>query len=426
MLCFGPMNTYLRRSVQAILIMSAAMTTTHLAAQNPGGGPPPQNQPGPPAGPPVDGALEGFGVALAGLDATSTRAFEDGLAEFIRLEEVAGGLGPVFNDRSCAACHNQGGIGGGSGRTVTRFGRIADGRFDPLTALGGSLIQERGIGRTAGRRGDTDAFQGESVPAEATVVARRRTTPLFGLGLVDAVPDSAIESLASAQATGADGVRGRVNYVVDAESGRVMAGRFGWKAQSPTLLHFSGDAYLNEMGITSPRFPDEVCPQGDCAALQFNPVPSLNDDGRGVQAAATFMRLLAAPPRGTITPQVRTGEAVFTSAGCAACHVPTLRTGPSATPALNQKVLAPYSDFLLHDMGSLGDGIVQAGASGQEMRTAPLWGLRAVRRYLHDGTATTLEQAIERHEGEGSRARDRFTQLDRADRAALLAFLNSL
>ena len=384
-----------------------------MSAQNPGAGAPPP--------------LDGFGVALASLDAESTRAFEAGLEAFRREESVGSGLGPVFNARSCSACHDQGGVGGGSGRTVTRFGRVISGQFDPLSELGGSLIQENGVGRSVARRGESFTFVGETVPAEATVIARRRTTPLFGLGLVEAVPDADLLALASAQATGADGVRGRAHLVLDARTGRTAVGRFGWKAQVASLLEFSGDAYLNEMGITSPAFPDEVCPQGNCAALAFSlPSASLNDDGRDVDAVAHFMRLLAAPPRGAVGAQVRTGEDVFTAAGCAVCHVPALRTGPHSIPALSQVTLRPYSDFLLHDMGTLGDGIAQSGATGSEMRTTPLWGLRAVRRYLHDGSATTLSEAIQRHDGEGARSRERFAALDTSRRAALLAFLNSL
>ena len=183
---------------------------------------------------------------------------------------------------------------------------------------------------------------------------------------------------------------------------------------------------MNEMGVTSPQFPNENCPQGDCSALSCNPAPSLNDDGGGVQEFADFMTFLAPPPRGTITVTVALGEYQFLKAGCAGCHTPTLLTGPSPVPALHSVAFHPYSDFLLHDMGSLGDGITQNQATGRLMRTAPLWGIRKITTFLHDGRAATLEQAITAHDGQGKKARDRFVKLSASERAQLLAFLNSL
>ena len=214
--------------------------------------------------------------------------------------------------------------------------------------------------------------------------------------------------------------------VTDLLTRRAVVGKFGWKAQVPTLLQFTADAMLNEMGITNPQFRDEPCPQGDCAALAFNPAPALNDDGRDVESITNFVSMLAPPVRGVITDESRAGEQVFSDIGCSACHRPTIRTGPSAVAGMNAVEFQPYSDFLLHDMGTLGDGIVQGQAAGREFRTAPLWGLRAANRLLHDRRATTIEQAIELHDGQGAAARDRFNQIDADRRAALLAFLRSL
>jgi CxxC motif-containing protein (DUF1111 family) len=209
-------------------------------------------------------------------------------------------------------------------------------------------------------------------------------------------------------------------------AGMKTVGKFGWKAQVPTLEQFSGDAYLNEMGITSPLFPNENCPQGNCAELQFNPRPGLNDGGEDVTALANFMRFLGAPSRGVITADVTAGEAVFSRIGCDSCHQPILQTAANANPALNRVNYAPYSDFLLHDMGTLGDGIVQGDAGARDLRTAPLWGLRFVNNYLHDGRAATMEAAITAHDGQGRASRDRFNALNAADRNRLLAFLRSL
>jgi CxxC motif-containing protein (DUF1111 family) len=364
-----------------------------------------------------------FGDPLPGLSSSQSTAFADGKREFTTAEEVDEGLGPVFNGRSCAECHSVPAIGGGSERVVTRFGAITNGHFDPLAQFGGSLIQDHAIGPADG---SVHTFNAESVPAVATIVAHRRTTPLFGLGLVDAVPDQTFTDLVAQEAQRGDGTAGRVNVMTNVATGAQSVGKFGWKSQVPSLFVFSGDAYLNEMGITNPLFPNENCPNGNCAELAYNPRPDMNDLGDGVTAFNNFMTMLAAPSRGVITGDVTAGENVFVKLGCASCHVATLKTGHSDIAALDNKSFHPYSDFLIHDMGSLGDGIEQALASGREMRTAPLWGLRAVTHYLHDGRATNLDDAILAHDGQGRAARDRFAALDATSKAKLMAFLNSL
>ena len=190
------------------------------------------------------------------------------------------------------------------------------------------------------------------------------------------------------------------------EALRIAAGNPDYQRQLGKTLYRRGefkaaaDAYLNEMGITSPFFPNENCPQGDCSLLTGNPAPGLNDDGAGVEAFANFMTLLAPPPRGPITKDVAAGEVVFMSLGCASCHVPELKTGSHPVKALAHQTFFPFSDFLLHDMANLGDGIEQGRATGPGMRTAPLWGLREIKRFLHDGRATTIDQAIRAHDGQ--------------------------
>jgi CxxC motif-containing protein (DUF1111 family) len=363
-----------------------------------------------------------LGDPLRGLGAGELALFEAGKAQFQEEEAVEDGLGPVFNEASCAACH-AGPVGGSNGRLETRFGRRnPDGSFDPLAAQGGSLLQDHGIGEVPGH-----TFVAESVPAEANVIARRRTTPLFGLGLVDATPDREIRALAAWQERFTPEVAGSVAIVGDLFTGERAVGKFGWKNVNPTLLQFSADAYLNEMGITSPAFPRESCPQGDCGALAYNPRPDLNDaDGADVQAFADFMTFLAPPARGPVTMRSLIGQSIFVATGCAVCHVPTLVTGPNAVKALDRVAYHPFSDFLLHDMGSLGDGIVQGAANGRQMRTAPLWGLRYASSLLHDGRAATPLQAILAHDGQGRRARNRFVALDQKAKDALLAFLGTL
>jgi CxxC motif-containing protein (DUF1111 family) len=319
------------------------------------------------------------------LTAEQQQAFEDGREEFREKEKVEDGLGPVFNTNSCAACHDSPAIGGDSTIVETRFGTIDHKQVDPLLSGGGSLLQTDGIGRTK----DGCEFVGETLPDDA-IVAGRKTTPLFGLGLIEAIPDNALSQLAAQQPPA---IRGRVHQVKDVGQ-PTRPGRFGHKAQAATPLQFSGDAYLNEMGITSPNFPQENCPNGDCSLLRCDPVADPEDDGLGVEAFADFMRLLAPPPRDVklaATPEARAGEQILQQIGCAGCHVPTWTTGGSEVTALNGKPFYPYSDFLLHDMGELGgDRIEQGQASGSEMRTMPLWGLRMRQSLLYDGGADSI------------------------------------
>ncbi len=382
-------------------------------------------------------AAGSVGDALPGLTTDELRRFDEGRTAFATVEGVADGLGPVFNGTSCGGCHAVGAVGGGSETLETRFGTTTRGVFDPLAALGGSLIQSQGIGVQGACN-----FVGETVPAGA-IQAQRRTTPLFGLGLVDAVPDATFVALARAQSSHSPRIAGRPSMVTDIVGGATVVGKFGWKAQVPSLFQFAGDAYLNEMGITTPLFPDENCPQGDCALLACDPVPGIDDDNLDdVQAFADFMSFLAPPSsattafasRRTFRRRLRTagpddtsgGNRLFASIGCAGCHVRTLTSGTSPVAALSGKTFHPYSDFLLHDMGSLGDGITQGDATGREMRTAPLWGLRFFTTFLHDGSARTIEDAIVAHDGQARAARDRFLTLGATDRARLVAFLRML
>ncbi len=404
----------LRTSLVAAAVLT--LSTLDVQAQNPPPPPPPN----------------GFGAPLPGLSADDLARFNAGRAAFAKRETVPDGIGPVFNRDSCAACHSDRAIGG-SHPTIqaTRFGLLTSGKFDPLIRLGGPVLQERGITGTNGH-----PIPGERVPREATIVARRRTTAVFGFGLVDAVPDSVYYALAAKQSTQTPATAGRVNKVTDLLNGQKVAGKFGWKAASPNLMNFAGDAYKEEMGITTKGWlrdasgrsiEEENPPQGNVSLLQFNPVASPNQRNLAdVRELADFMRFLAPPPRGPIDATVQSGEKVFAKIGCADCHVPSLMTGTNPSAALSLKSFAPYSDFLIHDMGALGDGIEQGVATGRDMRTAPLWGLRTQTSYLHDGRAKTLDNAILQHQGQGKGAADKFRSLSGQDKAALIAFLKSL
>ena len=362
-----------------------------------------------------------FGDPLPGLTTNQLADFADGQEDFQEPDTPESGLGPIFNNVSCVACHSMPAVGGGSPTNETRFGRMVNGHFDPLTELGGSLLQQFAI---------DPAYQ-EVIPPEANVIALRQTTPLFGLGLVESIPDSAI--VQNCNRLKPDGVKGRVAWVTDVVSGQMRVGRFGWKCQQATLLAFSGDAYLNEVGITSRFFPHDNAPNGNQALLALGDLVADPEDqidpatGKAdIDHFADFMRYLAPPPQLPLTRSASSGQTLFGQIGCAVCHTPTMYTGTNAIPALDRKPVRLYSDLLLHDMGSLGDGIAQSAAAPREMRTAPLWGLRASAPYLHDGRAATVDEAIRGHDGEAQAARGRYLRLSPAQRQQLADFLNSL
>ena len=295
---------------------------------------------------------------------------------------------------------------------------LSDGRFEELP--GGSLMTLFSI---------PPHLAQEVIPAEANVVAFRRSLPLFGAGLIEAIPDQAIISLTMVPKP--PGVAGRTHLVTDVITGQPRVGRFGWKAQHATLRAFAGDAYRNEMGITNEVFPEEAAPNGNRELLHtVDLVPDPEDlpdpaTGRsGVDKFANFMRLLAPPPRGEITESVKQGQEVFNRIGCASCHA-VLTTAPSNDPLFDRKPVSLFSDLLLHDIGT-GDGIAQDDARPNEIRTPPLWGLRVRSPLLHDGRAPRIEDAIQAHGGEAMAVRSESDRLAPAERQALLDFLKSL
>jgi CxxC motif-containing protein (DUF1111 family) len=363
-----------------------------------------------------------FGDPMQGLTPDLLARFQAGKVQFMCPETVPDGLGPVFNDDACFKCHNQGAIGGGNDRLETRYGQVINGMFNPLTQFDGTLVHAKGIGLFNG----VD-FVGEVVPPEANVVAGRRVNPLFGLGLVDAVPDQFLQDLAQFQQDFTPATAGKALVLTDVASGQPRVGRFGWKSQIGTVLTFAANAYQNEMGITTPFFPHENAPQGDSALLAANPaLTNPNDTNLAPMQFADFITFLAPPPQLQLSRNARLGEVIFLGLGCANCHLPIMQTGPNDVAALDEVTFFPYSDFLVHDMGSLNDGIGQSPATGQEMRTAPLWGARIRTSFLHDGRAKTIEDAILAHDGQGLTARNQFADLNKRDKANLLAFINTL
>jgi CxxC motif-containing protein (DUF1111 family) len=369
-----------------------------------------------------------LGRPLPGITPADFERFRVGLDDFLEVETAEEGLGPAFNGTSCAACHSVPAIGGIGLITEVRAGiRTPDGGFRPVRNADGS-------------DGDT-LFHTFSVPnhacqplipPEVNVIARRIPVPLFGAGLIEAIPDDVIEARADPDDRDRDGVSGRVALVRDLVTGERRVGRFGWKAQHATLKAFAADAYRNEMGITNEIVATElavgISPE-NMRLCDRIPDPEDVPDPRtglsGVDNFEAFMKFLAPPPRAPVTDAVREGERLFAAVGCAACHVPTLQTGPSPNPLFDRRAVPLFSDLLLHDVGT-GDGIGQEAAQPDEIRTPALWGLRFRRILLHDGSATSVEDAIERHGGEAALAREGVRRLDPTGRAALLAFLASL
>lgn len=369
-------------------------------------------------------APAGAGGPLAGITPREFAEFRLGLDDFLEVETPEEGLGPAFNGASCAVCHHTPAVGGVSAVLEVRAGSFdAGGVFRGLDETGETLVHLFSI--------PTHGCQPQ-IPDSATILARRAPIPLFGAGLVEAIPDSALLALADPDDRNRDGVSGRPGIVRDPETGQLRVGRFGWKSQHATLLAFGADAYRNEMGITNDVFPNELAVGVSAAAMAAcDPIPDPEDlpdprtRRRGIDNFASFMRFLAPIAAEPATPETRDGERIFGLIGCAACHVPVLHTGPSDNPLFDRRPVPAFSDFLLHDVGT-GDGIVQAGALATEIRTPALWGLRTRRPFLHDGRAATIADAIAAHAREAEAARRGFAQLSPADREKLLAFLRSL
>ena len=364
------------------------------------------------------------GDPLPGLSPTESEQFLAGREDFLEVEDAEEGLGPAYNNTSCAGCHNIPAIGGIAPMTTTRAGiRGPDGLFRDFEPSRGSLFQIFSI--------PTHNCQ-SVIPHDANIIARRVPIPLFGAGLVEAIPDETLEALSDPYDLNRDGVSGRAPIVTDLVTGERRVGRFGWKSQLATLIDFGADAYRNEMGITNDLFPEELTFRlTEAQIANCDVVPDPEDvvepttGRRGIDNFEAFMKFLAPPARGTMNTVVLTGRQVFESIGCSTCHVPALTTGPSSNPLFDRQVVSLFSDLLLHDVGT-GDGIRQAEAEPEEIRTPPLWGLRSRRPLLHNGSAPTVTDAILEHKNEAGLAREGFLVLSNSDRAALLAFLDSL
>ena len=357
------------------------------------------------------------------------RSFNDNRFVFEEVETVADGLGPTYNAQSCRECHQNVATGGASQIAEHRTGR-ADATGGFYESLGGSLIQSRA----------TYPDIVERVAFEDDVRTFRISTNTLGLGFVESISNETLLAIRDAQPAEMRGTALMVPVLEGDGSARI--GRFGWKNQHASLVSFAADAYLNEMGITSPLFPEENTSAGRFVGFgtAYDPVADPEDDGTDVKAFAGFMRSTKAPSRGPVTAGVTAGETVFGRIGCSTCHTPTIRTvrpgtkingGAFAVPdALGNKIIHPYSDFLVHDIGT-SDGIpvlpgADYAATARLMRTAPLWALRTRNRLMHDGLSFTKQDAIARHTGQAEAVTQLYDALSPADQQKLLAFLDSL
>jgi CxxC motif-containing protein (DUF1111 family) len=411
------------------------------------------------------GATYPVGSPLAGLSADFLTLFQQGSERFQHQFTPTEGLGPIYNESACVTCHGAVAPGGGdplppgSIHNVTHFSKDTNGYYDPLRDLGGPLLEKRSINQDDGIT--SCPLLATTVPAVANIISIRNTPPVFGFGLLDAIPD---QEILDGQLIDVDGINGVPNWGQELQAmevepiqglplpfyGNARVGRFGWKAQTATLQQFSAEPFNTELGVSNIFFPQEHTANGQrfpaqlpagCQLAAHNP----NDiDQTQALALYHFQALLAPPPPAARDQHARRGEREFYRAGCHNCHTPEMLTGPIynmrladgstvRVPELENQVVHAYSDLLLHDMGpGLADdagtnlGRVMGRADGSRWRTTPLWGIRFKQEYLHDGRTTEIRDAILQHGGESQIVRDRFAGLSQRAQQDLVAFLLTL
>ena len=416
-----------------------------------------------------------FGLPAANLTNLKRRTFEVGDSFFTQnwvtapaSTEARDGLGPTFNAQSCSSCHTlDGRAQPPSDADDPERGllfRLSVPGIDPDTggppgdpAYGGQL-QDRGIltvppeGRfVIDYREIPGSYEDDTPytllqpeysfadlafgPMHPDVLVSPRIAPsVFGIGLLEAIPEANILARADPDDADGDGVSGRANLAWNVREQSGALGRFGWKANVPTAEQQIAGAFHGDIGITSPLFPDENCPadQVKCQSAPNGGLPEIGEER--LRKVVFYNQTLAVPAmRDVADPQVRQGAGLFLKSGCAACHTPSHTTGEHAVNALVGQVIFPYTDLLLHDMGEgLADGRPDFLADGQEWRTPPLWGIGLIEnvnnhtRLLHDGRARSIAEAILWHDGEGLAAREEFLKMSKEEREALLRFLESL
>jgi len=360
---------------------------------------------------------------------TTQDVFDADRDTFDETEFKADGLGPVYNAQACGQCHQNPTSGGISQVTELRAGHLSNGTF--IDHPGGSLINDRAINAN---------FQ-ERVLGGNEVRTFRTSLNTLGDGFVECIDSNTLVAIQSGQPSS---MKGTFIQVPVLEAGGALRGaRFGWKNQHASLVSFSADAYLNEMGITTPLQPNDNTSNGSTVVngvAVTDGVADPEDDGEDVEIFARFMRATKAPPRDNVlaaTNDAQVGSTLFDQVGCAVCHVRNITTAPPGTvinggaftvpAALGNKVIHPFSDFLLHDVGT-GDGIVQNGGQSTRkmVRTPPLWGMRSRDRLMHDGETVNRNEAILRHAGQATSAINSYQNLSTTKKNQLITFLNSL
>lgn len=413
-----------------------------------------------------DESAKAFTHRVSGLSARDARVHDLGDMAFEQTFVAApapinGGLGPVFNNVSCISCHHNDGKGSptlGQNNSSMLFrisvpGQMPDGSPVPVPGFGTQLQNRALLGSRAEATVSVTYEEfavayadGEKVqmrrPAYSitnpytaytgTAFSPRMAPPVFGVGLLENIPETTLLAFADEHDADGDGISGRPNYVFNPVAGKRQIGRLGFKSNTADVLHQTASAYHQDMGVTSYLFPQESCydqPQ----YVKLSDAPELADTT--LQAAAFYLRSLAVPARRDVAdPTVLRGQEIFKRLNCSGCHKPVVRTGVNQLlPFLSNQRIQPYTDLLLHDMGpNLADGFADNYAIGQEWRTMPLWGIGLFERtngtafYLHDGRARSLEEAILWHGGEAEKSKEAFRKLPKGERQALLRFIRTL
>lgn len=354
-------------------------------------------------------------IMVAGLSASEQADYAEGRELFFTKFTLEEGLGPFFAEQACGLCHE--GAGRGPGK-VLRIGRTLNGQFDPMLEHGGPILQFR-----SAIPGETAEFP----PPEAQFVNFRVAPPIWGRGYIQAIPDATILANADPFDLNGDGISGRANIIVQGFVGaptHPVLGRHGLKAQMATIEDFASNAFLQDLGMTTPIRPYEL----------NNPHSDAKDSKKGIDISAEqlraverFIRSSEFPPMLPETPDIIDGRNLFASTGCVKCHIPSMQTGTSDIPAVSNKTVFFYSDFLLHDMGEgMSDGVLDGDAAPREFKTPVLRGMRFFKEFLHDGRASTIQQAIQLHDGEGAAIRDAFLSLSQSDQQKIVLFILSL
>jgi CxxC motif-containing protein (DUF1111 family) len=378
----------------------------------------------------VTEAPTGFDALTNG---TSIQADMDAAADvFSELESAPEGVGPVYMAASCTGCHDCTPAAPAQPAYCSTAGPIEMlyyGNFNGVNFVdppGGSLIHDRANDRS---------IEEHILPGN-NVQVLRSTNNIAGDGFVEAIDSNTLTAIAAAQPAAQ---RGTVIQVPVVEAGGTLrVGRFGWKNQNSSILSYAAESYVSEIGITNRLFPMESTSNGTVVqGGPFDGKADPEDDANDIDQFALFLRSLKAPPRGPINTSVTNGQTQFNNIGCAICHVATITTAPAGTvinggaftvpAALGDKNIHPFSDYLLHDVGT-GDGIVQNGGQStrNQLRTAPLWGIGARTRFMHDGASLTVGHAIQRHANQAATAKNNFNALSAADQSNVVAFIFSL